>query len=125
MLTAFAHDKHVYGQKPLVHQLEELVFMERALSQKPDLVTQLGNQHSSGQGDRMGVEWVRSGVIGKVREVHVWSNRPIWPQGIDRPQGEDDVPAGLDRTRALARKSGARRHPGAGDPLQRRHVDTG
>ena len=46
MLTAMQHDKHVYGQKPLVHQLAEIPMMERAVAAKPDLVTQLGNSRS-------------------------------------------------------------------------------
>ena len=52
MLTAFQHDKHVYGQKPLVHQLEELVMMEKAIAAKPHLVTQLGNQRMVKPGRR-------------------------------------------------------------------------
>jgi len=56
----------------------------------------MGNQGSAESGLRRAVEVVHAGVIGPVRELHVWSNRPIWPQGIDRPEGEDPVPANLD-----------------------------
>ena len=76
MLTAFAHDKHVYGQKPLVHQLEELVMMERALAAKPDLVTQLGNQRMVYPGRRAAVEILRQGQLGKAIEAHVWVGSP-------------------------------------------------
>ena len=52
LLTAMAHNKHVYGQKPLVHQLAELVMVERAIKAKPHLVTQLGNQRMANAGRR-------------------------------------------------------------------------
>jgi hypothetical protein len=56
----------------------------------------MGNQGSAGEGLRRAVEVIQAGIIGKVSELHVWSNRPIWPQGIDRPAGEDPVPPELD-----------------------------
>jgi hypothetical protein len=56
----------------------------------------MGNQGSAGTGLRRAVEVIQAGVIGAPRELHVWSNRPIWPQGLARPQGEDPVPANLD-----------------------------
>ena len=59
LLTALAHDKHVYGQKPLVHQLEELVLVERAIAAKPHLVTQLGNQRMAHPSRRAAVEILR------------------------------------------------------------------
>ena len=61
LLTAMAHDKHVYGQKPLVHQLAELVMVEQALKAKPQLVTQLGNQRMANPGRRAAVEILRQG----------------------------------------------------------------
>jgi hypothetical protein len=76
MLTAMANDKHVYGQKPLVHQLEELVMMEKAIAAKPKLVTQVGNQRMVIPGRRAAVEILRSGVLGKAVEAHVWVNSP-------------------------------------------------
>ncbi|MBK8975486.1 MAG: Gfo/Idh/MocA family oxidoreductase [Planctomycetes bacterium] len=76
MLTAFAHDKHVYGQKPLVHQLEELVMMERALAAKPHLVTQLGNQRMVFPGRRAFVEILRAGQLGKAIEAYAWVDSP-------------------------------------------------
>ncbi|MAG58584.1 MAG: hypothetical protein CMJ83_20030 [Planctomycetes bacterium] len=76
MLTALAHDKHVYGQKPLVHQLEELVMMEKALAKKPDLVTQLGNQRMVFPGRRAAVEILRQGQLGKAIAAYAWTGSP-------------------------------------------------
>ena len=75
-LTALAHDKHVYGQKPLVHQLEELSLIQRAVEAKPHLVTQVGNQRMVYPGRRAAVELLRSGVLGKAVEAHVWTGAP-------------------------------------------------
>ncbi len=86
--------KHVYVQKPLAHTVFEARQM-RLLAKKFGVVTQMGNQGHSGQGYRTVVELVQSGVIGKVKEAHAWSNRPIWPQGIGRPKGKDEVPKHL------------------------------
>jgi predicted dehydrogenase len=72
LLTAMAHDKHVYGQKPLVHQLEELVMVDRALKAKPNLVTQLGNQRMSGR--RAALELLRQGRLGKIVEAYAWTS---------------------------------------------------
>ncbi|NLH73863.1 MAG: Gfo/Idh/MocA family oxidoreductase [Verrucomicrobia bacterium] len=87
--------KHVYCQKPLTHSVYEARTL-RELARRHKVVTQMGNQGSSEDGLRRAVEVIQAGVIGNIREIHVWSNRPIWPQGIDRPAGEDPVPANLD-----------------------------
>lgn len=87
--------KHVYCQKPLTHSVYEARRL-RELANEHKVVTQMGNQGSAEDGLRRAVEVIQAGVIGHVREIHVWSNRPIWPQGIDRPQGEDPVPSNLD-----------------------------
>ena len=76
MITALAHHKHVYGQKPLVHQLEELVMMEKAIAARPALVTQLGNQRMAFAGRRAAVEILRQGMLGKAVEAHVWIGSP-------------------------------------------------
>jgi predicted dehydrogenase len=76
MLTALAHDKHVYGQKPLVQQLEELVLIEKAIAKKPHLVTQLGNQRMVYPGRRAAVEILRRGMLGKAIAAHVWTGSP-------------------------------------------------
>lgn len=76
MLTALAHHKHVYGQKPLVHQLEELVMMEKAIAARPALITQVGNQRMAFAGRRAAVEILRQGMLGKAIEAHVWVGSP-------------------------------------------------
>lgn len=93
--AAIKMGKHVYVQKPLVHSVFEARTL-RQLAKQHKIVSQMGNQGSSEDGLRRAVEVIQAGVIGDVREIHVWSNRPIWPQGIDRPPGEDPVPETLD-----------------------------
>jgi hypothetical protein len=68
----------------------------RQLAKEKNLATQMGNQGSAESGLRRAVEVIQAGVIGTPLECHVWSNRPIWPQGLDRPPGEDPVPESLD-----------------------------
>ncbi len=87
--------KHVYCQKPLTQTIYEARLL-RQLAREHKVATQMGNQGSAEDGLRRAVEVVQAGFIGPVRQVHVWSNRPIWPQGMDRPAGEDPVPATLD-----------------------------
>jgi len=87
--------KHVYCQKPLTQTIYEARYL-RDLAAKKKVVTQMGNQGSAEDGLRRAVECIQAGVIGPVRQVYLWSNRPIWPQGLDRPVGEDPVPAGMD-----------------------------
>lgn len=94
-MTAMHHGKHIYCQKPLTQTVYEAREM-RALARKMKVVTQMGNQGSAEDGLRRAVEVVQAGVIGPVREVYVWTNRPIWPQGMPRPEGEDPVPQGMD-----------------------------
>lgn len=76
LLTAMAHNKHVYGQKPLVHQLAELAMVERALKAKPQLVTQLGNQRMANPGRRIAVEVLRQDKLGKAIEAYAWTGSP-------------------------------------------------
>jgi predicted dehydrogenase len=92
--TAIQMGKHVYVQKPMSHTVLEARQL-RLLAQQHGVVTQMGNQHHSGRGYRTLVDLIRGGAIGKVRETHTWSNRPIWPQGIERPQRSDPVPSWL------------------------------
>src|SRR5947209_3721312 len=93
--TAIKMGKHVYCQKPLTQTVYEARLL-RKLAKEYGVATQMGNQGSSEDGLRRAVEVVQAGLIGAVNQVHVWSNRPIWPQGMDRPPGEDPVPAHLD-----------------------------
>lgn len=87
--------KHVYVQKPLTHTVEEARRLTEAAHQYK-VATQMGNQGHSDQGLRRNVELVQAGVLGQVREVHCWTDRPIWPQGIDRPSATPPVPDMLD-----------------------------
>jgi predicted dehydrogenase len=89
--------KHVYVQKPMAYSVGEA----RALAEvarQCKVVTQMGNQGRSGDGVRMVCEWIWAGAIGAVREVHAWTNRPVWPQGVEvaRPAEAPPVPAGFD-----------------------------
>lgn len=76
---------HVYVQKPLTYSVEESRTLLDLARNNPKLVTQMGNQGHSGDDGRRVVELIRGGVIGPVREVHVWTNRPVWPQGVPKP----------------------------------------
>ena len=87
--------KHVYGQKPLTQTVYEARYL-RDLAQETGVVTQMGNQGSAADGLRRAVECIHAGIIGQVHEVHLWSNRPIWPQGMARPEGSDPVPDTLN-----------------------------
>lgn len=87
--------KHVYVQKPLTHDIYEARMLTEA-AQKYKVVTQMGNQGSSGDGVRKMVEWYDAGIIGDVHTVKIWTNRPIWPQGIPWPSTKPAVPKGLD-----------------------------
>ena len=91
---ALRRGKHVYTQKPLVQTVEEARVVG-ALVKEKKVATQMGTQGSAEAGLRRAVEVIQGGVIGKPLELHVWSNRPIWPQGVDRPEGEDPIPAEL------------------------------
>jgi hypothetical protein len=87
--------KHVYGQKPLAQTVYESRYL-RKLAQETGVVTQMGNQGSAANGLRRAVECIQAGVIGQVSEVHIWTNRPIWPQGMGLPKGTDPVPNTLN-----------------------------
>lgn len=83
--------KHCFCQKPLTWSVHEARVM-RETAAKYNVATQMGNQGTAENGLREAVEVVRSGAIGPVREVHIWTNRPVWPQGIGRPEGALPVP---------------------------------
>jgi hypothetical protein len=87
--------KHVYGQKPLAQTVYEARHLKN-LARETGLVTQMGNQGSASDGLRRAVECIQAGIIGQVHEVHIWTNRPIWPQGMARPDGSDPVPDTLN-----------------------------
>jgi predicted dehydrogenase len=86
-MAAMDLNKHVYVQKPLCWSVDEARKLARKARQTK-VVTQMGNQGHSWDDGRKAIEWVQSGAIGDVTEVHVWTNRPLsyWPQGIPRPE---------------------------------------
>ena len=94
-MAAMRMGKHVYVQKPLTRTVYEARMLKEA-AHKYKVVTQMGNQGHSGEGVRLICEWIWDGAIGPVREVNAWTNRPVWPQGIDRPKGSSPVPSTLD-----------------------------
>ena len=96
-MAAMKAGKHVYCQKPLTRTVREARLLTEA-ARKHKVVTQMGNQGHGGEGLRATAEYVRAGAIGTIKEVHVWSDRPInwWPQGYDRPAYTDPVPKHLD-----------------------------
>jgi predicted dehydrogenase len=101
-LEAMKRGKHVYTEKPLTHTVYEArILREAAIRYK--VATQMGNQGQAGDGPRRLREMIWDGVIGAVREVHVWTDRPnrglsdtYWPQGVRRPADMPDVPASLE-----------------------------
>jgi hypothetical protein len=94
-IRAMKMGKHCFCQKPLTQNVQEARIM-RQLAKEKKLATQMGNQGSAESGLRRSIEVIQAGVIGKPIELHVWSNRPIWPQGFERPSGSDPVPANLN-----------------------------
>jgi predicted dehydrogenase len=94
-MAAMNLGKHVYCEKPLTHSIHEARLLTQTAA-RTGVATQMGNQGHSSDNSRRIVEIIRSGAIGPVREVHAWTNRPIWPQGIDRPEGSDPVPPYLN-----------------------------
>ena len=90
-MNAIKRGKHVFVQKPLTHTVKEARLLAQA-AKKAGIVSQMGNQGHAGEGGRLINEWIWDGAIGDVREVHCWTNRPIWPQGIEAPKDTPPVP---------------------------------
>ena len=88
---AMERGKHVYVQKPLAHTIGECRWLEEAAA-KYKVATQMGNQGYSNEGTRQCAEMIWAGEIGNVTEVHAWTNRPIWPQGLPDWPAEMPVP---------------------------------
>ncbi|MEL7118910.1 MAG: Gfo/Idh/MocA family oxidoreductase [Bacteroidota bacterium] len=86
---------HVYLQKPLTHSVYESRMLTK-IAKETGVATQMGNQGNSGEGIRQTCEWIWNGEIGTVEEVHAWTNRPIWPQGLERPAQSESIPDTLD-----------------------------
>ncbi|MGA2069911.1 MAG: Gfo/Idh/MocA family oxidoreductase [Sedimentisphaerales bacterium] len=94
-MAAIKMGKHVYVQKPLTWSIEEARKLTVA-AREAKVATQMGNQGHSTEEIRVLCEMIWSGVIGNVREVHIWTDRPYWPQGIFRPVNSPAMPEGLD-----------------------------
>ena len=92
---AMAMGKHVYVQKPLTHTVYESRLLTK-LAEKHKVATQMGNQGSSGEGVNLVCEWLANGEIGEVTKVEAFTDRPIWPQGLNRPEPGQWVPDTLD-----------------------------
>lgn len=93
--SAMTMNLHVFCQKPLTHSIYESRLLTD-LAKKYDVATQMGNQGNSGHGVRQLCEWIWNGEIGEVKEAHAWTNRPLWPQGQQRPDQVMIVPDSLD-----------------------------
>ncbi len=94
-MAAMKLGKHVYVQKPLTHNIYEARMLTKTANQY-SLVTQMGNQGASGKGVKQMMKWFDEGKIGTVNKVHVWTNRPVWPQGIPTPTTKPPLLDGLD-----------------------------
>jgi predicted dehydrogenase len=101
-LAAIRRGKHVYCEKPLSHTVYEARLMAQA-AREHKVATQMGNQGQAGEDVRLLCETIWDGAIGQVREVHVWTDRPLngvnrvfWPQGVNRPTDTPPVPEGLN-----------------------------
>ncbi|HNS18957.1 MAG TPA: Gfo/Idh/MocA family oxidoreductase [Sedimentisphaerales bacterium] len=95
-MTAISMGIHCYTEKPLTWSVREAQLLAAAYAKNPKVVTQQGNQGHAGDGWRKAYELVKAGAVGDIKEFHTWTNRPIWPQGGDRPEGSDPVPDTLD-----------------------------
>jgi predicted dehydrogenase len=93
-LMAMKLGYHVYLQKPLTHSVYESRILTEAAS-RYNVATQMGNQGNSGDGIRSICEWIWAGTIGEITAVDAWTNRPIWPQGLERPTEKMKVPSTL------------------------------
>ncbi len=87
--------KSVYVEKPLTRTIAEARLLTEA-AQKYKVATQMGNQGYSNDGARIAAEVIWSGEIGQVKEVHAWTNRPIWPQGVAEAPAPSAAPSTLD-----------------------------
>jgi hypothetical protein len=111
-MMALKMGKHVYCQKPLARTIGEVRALKARRRKRPKQVTQMGNQGHAAEGIRQIREWVEAGLIGTVQRVEYWTNRPIWPQAINRPTDGAQRPADA-RLEPLARpRRGAAVHPG-------------
>jgi len=101
-MAAIKRGKHVYCEKPLTHTVREAKMLADA-AREAKVATQMGNQGQASEETRLLCETIWAGAIGQVREVHIWTDRPLngidkwyWPQGVDRPSGQDQIPDTFD-----------------------------
>ncbi len=94
-IAAMQLGKHVYVQKPLTHNIQEARMLTEA-ARKYRVVSQMGNQGASNPSQQVMMEWLDQGLIGTVTTVYVWTNRPVWPQGIPVPKDKPPLPPGMD-----------------------------
>jgi len=94
-IAAMRKRKHVLCQKPLTHSIEEARRIAE-VARETKVATQVTINNQASEDTRLLCEWIWAGAIGPVREVHNWSSRPFWPQGVDRPASGDPVPSTLD-----------------------------
>jgi predicted dehydrogenase len=92
-LMAMRLGKHCFCQKPMTHSIAEARMMAQVAAEKK-VATQMGNQGTAGTGLRKAAAMIKAGALGTIKEVHVWTNRPIWAQGDARPAAKE-VPANL------------------------------
>jgi predicted dehydrogenase len=90
-VMAMRMGKHCFCQKPLTWSIEEARVM-RTLAAEKKLCTQMGNQGTAENGFRAGVELIQSGMLGPIKDIYVWTNRPVWPQGLHRPKDTPGIP---------------------------------
>jgi len=96
-MAALRMGKHVFCQKPLAHSVHEALEVTKA-AKEAGVATQMGNQGQASEGARLVSEYIWAGAIGKVREIHSWSNRrpDISPRGVPRPSDTPPVPEQLN-----------------------------
>ncbi len=94
-MMAIKRGKHVYCEKPLTWSVAEARALTEA-AREHKVTTQMGNQGHCATGSRVLVEWVRAGAIGEIVETHSWTDRPWWPQGVEKRLPSKSVPAGLN-----------------------------
>ena len=87
-LMAMRMGKHCFCQKPMTHSIYEARMMGN-IARDNNLVTQMGNQGTATSSLRRSAAMIKAGKIGAVKEVHVWTNRPVWPQGLDLPEPQE------------------------------------
>lgn len=93
-MWALQHKKHICVQKPLCNRISEVRALHRA-AKEAGVITQMGNQGRTAEGQRLAKEWIEQGAIGTLKEIKLWTNRPLWPQ---RPMEKlsKPVPENLD-----------------------------